>query len=53
MDQAQPRMWASMHQVSIRKEAREYKEEIKGVAARDLRALYSRAKNFKSKFYGG
>jgi hypothetical protein len=25
----QPRMWASMHQVSIWKWAREYKEEIK------------------------
>jgi hypothetical protein len=32
----QPRMWASRHQVSIRKWAREYKEEIKSVAARDL-----------------
>jgi hypothetical protein len=32
----QPRMWASEHQVSIRKGAREYKEEIKSVAARDL-----------------
>jgi hypothetical protein len=28
--------WASMHQVSIRKGAREYKEEIKSVAARNL-----------------
>jgi hypothetical protein len=32
----QPRMWASMHQVSIRKGARKYKEEIKHVSARDL-----------------
>jgi hypothetical protein len=32
----QPRIWASMHQVSIWKGAREYKEEIKSAAARNL-----------------
>jgi hypothetical protein len=32
----QPRIWASMHQVSIWKGAREYKEEIKSAAAHNL-----------------
>jgi hypothetical protein len=32
----QPLMWASKHQVSIWKGAREYKEEIKRAAARNL-----------------